>query len=92
MGGASLGYAVAAGLLSSVIPYAADLIVLRRVPPRFFGLFMSVHPVLAAAAGAILLGQRLGVHEWAGVGVVIGANAVAVVTRTAPAAARRETG
>jgi inner membrane transporter RhtA len=92
MGAAGLGYAVAAGLLSSVIPYAADLIVLRRVPPRFFGLFMSVHPVLAAAAGAILLGQRLGVHEWAGVGVVIGANAVAVVTRTAPAAARRETG
>jgi inner membrane transporter RhtA len=94
LGAAGLGYAVAAGLLSSVIPYAADLIVLRRVPPRFFGLFMSVHPVLAAVAGAALLGQRLGAHEWAGIVLVIAANAVAVVTRgrTAPAAAHRETG
>jgi inner membrane transporter RhtA len=94
LGAAGLGYAAAAGLLSSVIPYAADLIVLRRVPPRFFGLFMSVHPVLAAVAGAALLGQRLGAHEWAGIVLVIAANAVAVVTRgrTAPAAAHRETG
>jgi inner membrane transporter RhtA len=44
-------------VLSSVIPYAADLIALRSVPPQFFGLFMSVHPVLAALAGLVLLGQ-----------------------------------
>jgi inner membrane transporter RhtA len=82
--GMGILYAVAAGLLSSVVPYAADLIALRRVPPRFFGLFMSVHPVLAALAGLILLGQHLTAHEWAGIAIVIVVNAVAVSAGSRP--------
>jgi inner membrane transporter RhtA len=76
--GAGLLYAVGAGVLSSVVPYAADLIALRRVPARFFGLVMSVHPVLAALAGWLILGQLLTLHEWVGIVIVITANAVAV--------------
>ena len=71
-------YAVGAGVLSSVVPYAADLIALRRVPARFFGVFMSIHPVLAALAGLLLLGQAMKLHEWAGIAVVVAANTVAV--------------
>ncbi len=74
-------YAAGAGLLSSVVPYAADLTALRHVPPRFFGLFMSTHPVLAALAGIVLLGQSPAGHQWVGIGVVVAAN-VAAVTRT----------
>jgi inner membrane transporter RhtA len=69
----ALGYAAVAGVLSAV-PYAADLIALRTVPPRVFGMFMSVHPVLAALAGLVLLGQELRGHEWAGIAVVLAAN------------------
>jgi inner membrane transporter RhtA len=79
-GGAPLGYATAAGVLSSVVPYAADLTALRFVPPRFFGVFMSIHPVLAALVGTVLLGQALAAHEWAGIAVVVLANAAAVAT------------
>lgn len=73
-------YSVAAGVLSSVIPYAADLTVLRHVPARFFGTFMSMHPVWAAVAGLVLLGQVLALHEWAGIAMVAASNAAAVVT------------
>ncbi|MGY1642723.1 EamA family transporter [Geodermatophilus sp. SYSU D00703] len=76
--GAALGHAVAAGVLASVVPYAADLIALRVVPQRSFGVFMSVHPVLAALVGTVLLGQLLAAHEWLGIAVVVGANAAAV--------------
>ena len=86
LGWAPLAYAVGAGLFSSVVPYAADLLVLRSVAPRMFGLFMSVHPVLAALAGLILLGQRLDLHECLGMAVVVAANAVAVQARTATVA------
>lgn len=78
--GPALAYAVSAGLLSSVVPYAADLIVLRWVPQYFFGLFMSLQPALAALAGLILLGQELALHEWAGLTVVALTNAVAVAS------------
>jgi inner membrane transporter RhtA len=84
LAGPAVGYALAA-VLSSVIPYAADLIALRSVPPRFFGLFMSIHPVLAALAGLVLLGQWLRLHEWAGIAIVIGVNAASVIVdRPAP--------
>jgi inner membrane transporter RhtA len=76
----SIGYALTAGLLSSAVPYAADLIVLRFVPPRLFGVFMSVHPMFAALAGMVLLGQILVAHEWAGIALVVAANALAVTT------------
>ena len=75
---AGLGFAVAAGVLSSVIPYACDLVALRSVPPRFFGVVMSVHPVFAALAGLVVLGQVLAGHEWVGMAIVVAVNVVAV--------------
>ncbi|MGW9346439.1 EamA family transporter [Nocardiopsis flavescens] len=73
---AALGCAVAAGLLSSTVPFLGDLYALRRVPARFFGLFMSVHPVMAALAGLVVLGQHLAWPDWAAIAAVVAANAV----------------
>ncbi|HEV2754389.1 MAG TPA: EamA family transporter [Actinomycetota bacterium] len=75
-----LMYAVTAGVLSSVVPYTADLVVLRHVPARFFGTFQSMHPVWAALAGVALLGQVPATHEWIGIAVIGLSNAAAVVT------------
>ncbi|MGW4567677.1 EamA family transporter [Streptomyces sp. NPDC004561] len=72
--------AVAAGALSSAVPYLADLLTLRHVPAQTFGLFMSVNPVLAALVGWVVLGQGLGGPEWAGIGAVVLANAVSIAT------------
>jgi len=79
---AAAGCAVAAGVLSSAVPYLADLFTLRRVPAPAFGLFMSVNPVLAAVVGWIGLGQRLGWAEWAGIGAIVAANALSILTST----------
>lgn len=80
LGGTTLLYAVLAGVLASVVPYAVDLVALRHVPQRLFGIVMSAQPVLAALAGLLLLGQVLDLHEWVGIAVVVLANAVAVTT------------
>ncbi|NEA99340.1 EamA family transporter [Streptomyces sp. SID13726] len=74
------GCAVAAGVLSSAVPYLADLFTLRRVPAPAFGLFMSVNPVLAAVVGWVVLGQRLDWTEWAGMAAVVAANAIGILT------------
>jgi inner membrane transporter RhtA len=78
--GHALAYAVTAGLLSSVVVYAADLMTLRWVPQHFFGVFMSLQPVLAALAGLTLLRQQLTLHEWLGITIIAVTNAVVVAT------------
>ncbi|CAL9673768.1 Threonine_homoserine exporter RhtA [Streptomyces sp. enrichment culture] len=77
----AVGCAVAAGVLSSAVPYLADLFTLRTVPAQAFGLFMSVNPVLAALVGLLGLGQQLGWAEWAGIGAIVLANSLSVLVR-----------
>src|SRR5262245_60312882 len=47
----AIGLGVA--LLSSVIPYTLDLEALRRIPPRVFGILMSLEPAVAAIIGLV---------------------------------------
>jgi inner membrane transporter RhtA len=68
---AALGLALVCGILASAVPYAADIITLRRVPAGLFGTFMSINPVWAALAGWVILGQSLDARELAGIGVIV---------------------
>lgn len=77
---AALGCALIAGVLSSAVPFLADLLALRRVPTHFFGVFMSVNPVFAALVGLAVLGQRLDVLAWIAIAVIVAANTAAVST------------
>src|SRR3984957_17544422 len=76
----SIGCAAAAGVLSSAVPFLSDMLALRRVPARFFGLFMSVNPVLAALIGLFILGRGLPLIDWLAIAVIVTANAVSVGT------------
>ena len=67
--------AFAAAMLSSLIPYSLELEALRRMPPRTFGVLMSLEPAAAAIAGLIVLGQVLKLNEWIGMAFVIVASA-----------------
>ena len=53
---------------------------LRRVPARFFGVFMSINPEFAALTGLIVLGQSLELADWLAVAAIVTANAVSVST------------
>jgi inner membrane transporter RhtA len=72
----ALGRAATAGILCSAVPMVADVLALRRVPARFFGVFMSVNPVFAALIGLVVLGQALAVIDWLSVAAIVTANAV----------------
>jgi inner membrane transporter RhtA len=60
--------------LSSVIPYTFELMALRRVTPRAFGILLSMEPAIAALAGLVVLGQRLAGAEIVALFLVIVAN------------------
>lgn len=72
---AAVALAGACGLMSSIAPYVADLLALRRVPAHMFGTFTSVNPVWAALAGWLVLGQALAANEWLGIGLIVTSNA-----------------
>jgi inner membrane transporter RhtA len=86
----ALGRASAAGLLCSALPMIADMQALRRVPARFYGVFMSVNPVFAAVIGLVVLRQSLGLVDWLAIVAIVTANAVtiAVLRPRGPAAPR----
>jgi inner membrane transporter RhtA len=76
----ALALGAGAGVLASVVPFVADVCALRRVPAHFFGIFMSINPVLAAAIGSLTLGEKLGLLDWVAIGVIVTANVGAVLT------------
>lgn len=62
-------------LLSSVIPYSLDLEALRTIPPRVFGVLMSLEPAMAALVGLVVLQESLRWSQWLAVLCVVAASA-----------------
>jgi inner membrane transporter RhtA len=86
----TLGLGAAVAVLSSAIPYALELIALRRLPASGFAVLMSLAPATATLAGFALLGQVLTLVELVGITLVIVASigAVRASGRAADAAAQ----
>ena len=72
-------------LLSSVIPYSLELEALRSIPPKVFGVLMSLEPAVAALVGLVVLGEVLRPLQWVAVLCVVAASvgATRMVTREA---------
>jgi inner membrane transporter RhtA len=68
-----VGFGVA--LLSSVIPYSLELEALRKIPPRLFGVLMSVEPAVAALAGVLILHETLRPVQWLAILCVVAESA-----------------
>jgi inner membrane transporter RhtA len=66
-----LTVALAVALLSSVVPYSLELEALRTIPPRVFGVLMSMEPAVAALAGLLVLGEALHAPQWIAVCLVV---------------------
>jgi inner membrane transporter RhtA len=66
-----LAAGLAVAVLSSAAPYTLEMIALRKLPRRVFGILVSSSPAVAAFAGFVVLGERLAAGQWLGIGLVI---------------------
>jgi inner membrane transporter RhtA len=66
-----LAAGLAVAVLSSAAPYTLEMIALRKLPRRVFGILVSSSPAVAALAGFLVLGERLDIGQWTGIGLVI---------------------
>ncbi|MEU9606848.1 EamA family transporter [Streptomyces sp. NPDC048057] len=68
-------------VLSSLVPYTLDMVVLRRVGVRTFGVLLALSPAVGAVVGALVLGEVLSAREAAAVLLIVVASAAAVYGR-----------
>ncbi|MFC4613205.1 DMT family transporter [Cellulomonas algicola] len=74
---------VGVAVLSSVVPYALEQVVLRRVRPATFAVLLALLPATAAVVGAVVLQQVPHPAELVGLVLVSGAIALTATDRTA---------
>ncbi len=66
-----LGVLVA--FLNTVLPYSLEFAMLKQVPPRIFGILISVEPAIAAIVGFLILGEQLSFKTLIAIVMVISA-------------------
>ena len=72
------------GVLSSVIPYSLEMVALRTLPARVFGILMSLEPATAALVAALLLREWLGPLQVVAIACVTAASVGATRTGAVP--------
>jgi inner membrane transporter RhtA len=76
------GFAVA--LLSSAVPFTLEMMALRVLPERTFGILMSLEPAVAALCGLLFLHERLTPLQWVALALVSAASAGTTLTARDP--------
>ncbi len=72
--------AVVVAIASSALPYSLDMVAMRGMPKRTFGVLLSVEPAIGAVAGMIFLHELLTGQQWLAIACIIAASAGAILT------------
>jgi inner membrane transporter RhtA len=71
---------LAIAMLSSVLPYSLEMIALKRLPAKTFGILMSAEPALASLVGLLLLHETLLPSQWLAIVFIVVASAGSALT------------
>lgn len=72
---------LAVAILSSAIPYPLEMVALKRLPARTFGILMSLEPAVAALGGLLVLGESLSLSQWMAILCIVAASLGSTVTQ-----------
>jgi len=75
-----LALGLVVGLLSSALPYALEMVALRRLHASAYGTLVSAEPAIGAVMGFVFLGEFLTVTQWLAVGLIVLSSAGATMT------------
>ncbi|KAG1178516.1 hypothetical protein G6F35_016302 [Rhizopus arrhizus] len=71
---------IGVGILSSALPYSLEMVALRRLPQKTFGVLLSMEPAMGALAGVIVLNEHLTQTQWLAICGIILASAGCAAT------------
>lgn len=69
-----------AAIVSSALPFSLEMIALKGLPKRIYGVLASGEPAVGAIAGIVFLHERLAWLQWLAIGCIIAAGIGSVVT------------
>ena len=75
-----LGLGLIAAILSSTIPYSLEMIALKGIPKRVFGVLLAAEPATGALAGMLFLNETLTNTQWLAIGLVMTAGIGSVLS------------
>lgn len=75
-----IGLGLVAAVMSSAIPYSLEMIALRAIPKRSFGVMLSLEPAAGALAGLVILHEHLAVTQWLAIAAIVAASAGTIMT------------
>jgi inner membrane transporter RhtA len=70
-------------VLSSAIPYSLEMMAMKNIPKRSFGVLLSAEPAVGALAGLLMLGERLAPLQWLAIAAIVAASAGTILTTPA---------
>lgn len=76
-------YTIGLALLTPLLPFALEMLALKRLPSATFGILMSAEPGIGALAGYVILHEALSPQQVAGIAAVICASVGAVLSTRA---------
>lgn len=71
---------LAVALFSSAVPYTCEMIAMRSIPKRTFGVVLSAEPAVGAVAGLVLLHEHLTGQQWVAIAAIVAASVGAIIT------------
>jgi inner membrane transporter RhtA len=71
---AALGLGLVVALISSALPFSLEMVALRGMSKRSFGVMLSLEPAVAALAALLFLGERLVGRQGLAIGLVVAAS------------------
>jgi len=77
---AFLGLGLLVAVLSSAIPYSLEMIAMRGIPKRSFGVMLSAEPAVGALAGLAVLGEHLTLTQALAILAIVAASAGTILT------------
>jgi inner membrane transporter RhtA len=85
-----LASTIGLAVLTPLLPYILEMMALRKMSTRAFGIFMSMEPAISAVLGYLILSQRLSLRQIGGIGCVVIASAITALRNKEESVAQKE--
>ncbi|MBB2157101.1 EamA family transporter [Gluconacetobacter diazotrophicus] len=68
-------------ILSSAVPYTLEMLAMKRLHPRQYGILSSLDPAMAVVIGLVLLGEHPDPSQWTGILCIVLSSIIGIVIR-----------